>query len=68
MTEVKKLSISEPRDLESEFGIPEFDVKHKENLGLFFDMVVRGSPQLRFSIANHNGKELYASSLSVEAR
>jgi hypothetical protein len=68
MVEVAELRVKEEADLQKELGIPEFDIENKNLLGLFYDMVVRGSPQLRFSIIDHKGKEKYASSISVEAR
>ncbi|MFX1355995.1 MAG: hypothetical protein ACFFA8_01810 [Promethearchaeota archaeon] len=46
--------------------IPNFNVKSKEKLGFYFDLLLKGSPQLKFSINDKKGNEIYANLLSVE--
>ena len=48
--------------------IPNIEVKNKDNISKYFKLLLTGTPLLKFSIADKNGKERYSNSFNVEMR
>ncbi|MHA2006744.1 MAG: hypothetical protein ACXABO_04355 [Promethearchaeota archaeon] len=61
-------AISAELKLEEKLSIPPSDVEGKENIDAYFKLMLAGTPHLKFSITDNEGKELYANMLSVEMR
>ncbi len=58
-------AISEPKLIE-DLAIPNIKVENKESISEYFKLLLAGTPLLRFSIADKNGKEYYSNRLKVE--
>jgi len=53
---------------EEKVSIPELAVESKEDIDLYFKLMLAGTPHLKFSIENKKGKKLYSNFLNVEMR
>jgi len=53
---------------EEDVLIPKFDIENKEYISQYFKLVLAGTPRLKFSITDKNGKEIYSNLLNVEMR
>ena len=61
-------AISTEVKFEEEMSIPILDVDGKENIYQYFNLMLAGTPHLKFSITDKKGKELYSNLLNVEMR
>ena len=57
--------VLEPKHKE-DVTIPNIKVENKESISEYFELLVSGTPLLRFSIADEKGKEYYSNQLKVE--
>ncbi|MFX1572589.1 MAG: hypothetical protein ACFFB0_07565 [Promethearchaeota archaeon] len=48
--------------------VPEFDIEGKQNIDLYFRLMLAGTPHLKLSVTDKKGKELSARMLNVEMR
>lgn len=60
-------AIFEPK-LKEDVNIPNIEVENKESISKYFKLLLAGTPLLKFSITNKNGKERYSNLLNVEMR
>lgn len=56
------------RNHEEDVSIPKIDIANKENISQYFKLMLAGTPRLKFSITDKNGKEIYSNLLNVEMR
>ncbi|MFW9772052.1 MAG: hypothetical protein ACFFBY_10695 [Promethearchaeota archaeon] len=61
-------AISVELELEEKLAIPIIEIDGKENTDKYFELLLAGTPHLKFSIANKEGKELYSNLMNVEMR
>ncbi|MFW9823084.1 MAG: hypothetical protein ACFFE4_09125 [Candidatus Thorarchaeota archaeon] len=59
--------ILEPK-VEEELEIPHIKVEGKENVDQYFKLLLAGTPLLKFSLVDKQGKELYSNLFNVEMR
>ena len=59
--------VSEPK-LKEDVAIPNIEVENKESISTYFKLLLTGTPLLKFSITDKNGKERYSNLLNVEMR
>lgn len=60
-------AIFEPQ-LKEDINIPNIEVENKESISEYFKLLLAGTPLLKFSITDKNGKERYSNLLNVEMR
>jgi hypothetical protein len=60
-------AVLEPKHIE-DVSIPNIKVENKENISDYFKLLLAGTPLLKFSIADKNGKEHYSNLFNVEMR
>lgn len=60
-------AIFEPK-LKEDINIPDIEVENKESISEYFKLLLAGTPLLKFSITDKNGKERYSNLLNVEMR
>ena len=60
-------AIFEPK-LKEDINIPNIEVENKESISEYFKLLLAGTPLLKFSITDKNGKERYSNFLNVEMR
>ncbi|MCK4382446.1 MAG: hypothetical protein KAW66_04050 [Candidatus Lokiarchaeota archaeon] len=60
-------AIFEPK-LKEDINIPNIEVENKESISEYFKLLLAGTPLLKFSITDKNGKERYSNLLNVEMR
>ena len=53
---------------EEDVTIPNIKVENKESISDYFKLMLAGTPRLKFSITDKDGKERYSSLLNVEMR
>jgi len=49
-------------------AIPNKEVENKESISAYFKLLLTGTPLLKFSITDKNGRERYSNLLNVEIR
>ena len=54
--------------LKEDIIIPNIKVENKESISEYFKLLLAGTPLLKFSITDKNGKERYSNLLNVEMR
>jgi len=54
--------------LKEDIIIPNIKVENKESISEYFKLLLAGTPLLKFSIVDNNGKERYSNLLNVEMR
>ncbi|MHA2281439.1 MAG: hypothetical protein ACXAC5_11345 [Promethearchaeota archaeon] len=59
--------VLEPKHVEDVI-IPNVKVENKENIASYFKLLLAGTPLLKFSVADKNGKERYSNLFNVEMR
>ena len=59
--------VIEPKH-EEDVTIPNIKVENKESISDYFKLMLAGTPRLKFSITDKDGKERYSSLLNVEMR
>jgi len=64
MVETQALELKINKDL----AIPNIRVENKESISEYFKLLLAGTPLLKFSITDKNGKERYSNLLNVEMR
>ncbi len=60
--------VEDKHEQEEKISVPEFDIEGKENIDQYFKLLLAGTPHLKFSITEKNGKEVYSNLLNVEMR
>ena len=60
-------AIFEPK-LKEDINIPNIEIENKESISEYFKLLLAGTPLLKFSITDKNGKERYSNLLNVEMR
>jgi len=60
-------AIFEPK-LKEDINIPNIEVENKESISEYFKLLLAGTPLLKFSITDKNGKERYSNLFNVEMR
>jgi len=60
-------AILEPK-LKEDVTIPIIEVENKESISEYFKLLLAGTPLLKFSITDKNGKERYSNQFNVEMR
>ena len=60
-------AVLEPK-LKEEITIPKIKVENKESISEYFKLLLAGTPLLKFSITDKNGKERYSNLFNVEIR
>ncbi|MFX0038872.1 MAG: hypothetical protein ACFFCY_02640 [Promethearchaeota archaeon] len=53
---------------EEKLSLPEFEIEGKENIDQYFKLLLAGTPRLKFSITDKNGKEVHSNLMNVEMR
>jgi hypothetical protein len=53
---------------EEKLSLPEFEIEGKENIDQYFKLLLAGTPRLKFSIIDNNGKEVHSNLMNVEMR
>jgi hypothetical protein len=53
---------------EEDVTIPNIKIENKERISDYFKLLLAGTPRLKFSITDKDGKERYSSLLNVEMR
>jgi hypothetical protein len=53
---------------EEKVSLPIIEVPGKENVDLYFKLLLAGTPHLKFSITDKKGNERYSNLLNVEMR
>ena len=59
--------VLEPKH-ETDVSIPNIKVENKENINDYFKLMLAGTPLLKFSITDKDGKEKYSNLFNVEMR
>ncbi|MHA1933231.1 MAG: hypothetical protein ACW96X_11855 [Promethearchaeota archaeon] len=59
--------VLEPKH-EEDVIIPNIKVENKESISDYFKLMLTGTPVLKFSITDKNGKERYSNLFNVEMR
>ena len=60
-------AVLEPKH-EEDVTIPNIKVENKEGISEYFKLLLAGTPLLKFSITDKNGKERYSNLFNVEMR
>jgi len=60
-------TLIEPK-LKEYVTIPNIEVENKESISEYFKLLLAGTPLLKFSIVDKNGKERYSNLFNVEMR
>ena len=60
-------TLLEPK-LKEYLTIPNTEVENKESISEYFKLLLAGTPLLKFSITDKNGKERYSNLFNVEMR
>jgi len=60
-------AVLEPKPIE-DLAIPNIKVENKESINEYFKLLLAGTPLMKFSITDKNGKERYSNLFNVEMR